>query len=186
MELGEERQRFHRNHKPGSLAKEIARRHTSCPTCREGRSPGAAARGQRLESEEQGPWPWLRQLLASGARAAAGAGGAEAGREGGALGALLGGTVSSSFKEAPRVADRLPLSGPVQLAVSTGFAWAKKPRPDSTAAATVTKRSGSKRAGDNNNARGHAARTAAAAKNNGDGGAPFLVRGGRKEARLIS
>ena len=39
-------------------------------------------------------------------------------------------TVSSSFKEAPRVADRLPLSGPVQLAASTGFAWAKKSWPD--------------------------------------------------------
>ena len=72
-------------------------------------------------------------------------------------------TVSNSFKEAPRIAERLPLSSPVHLAESTGFAWAKKPRPDSTAAATVTKRSGSKRAGDNNNAGGHAARTAAAA-----------------------
>ena len=95
-------------------------------------------------------------MLASGARAAAGAGGAEAGREGGALGALLGGTVSSSFKEAVR-------DGPVQLAASTGFAWAKKPRPDATAAAAVTKRSGSKGAGANNNAGGDAARTAAAA-----------------------
>ena len=72
-------------------------------------------------------------------------------------------TVSSSFKEAPRVADRLPLSGPVQLAASTGFAWAKKPRPDATAAAAVTKRSGSKGAGANNNVGGDAARTSAAA-----------------------
>ena len=96
-------------------------------------------RGQRPGSEEQGPRHWLRQLLASGARAAAGTGGAEAGGEGGALGALLGGTVSSSFKEAPRVADRLPLSGPVQLAASTGFAWAKKSRTEATAAAAVTK-----------------------------------------------
>jgi cyclin-dependent kinase 12/13 len=71
--------------------------------------------------------------------------------------------VSSSFKEAPRVADRLPLSGPVQLAASTGFAWAKKPRPDATAAAAVTKRSGSKGAGANNNVGGDAARTSAAA-----------------------
>ena len=72
-------------------------------------------------------------------------------------------TVSSSFKEAPRVADRLPLSGPVQLAASTGFAWAKTPRPDATAAAAVTKRSGSKGAGANNNVGGDAARTSAAA-----------------------
>ncbi|RLN08024.1 hypothetical protein C2845_PM11G17530 [Panicum miliaceum] len=53
-------------------------------------------------------------------------------------------TVSISFKEAPRVVDRLLLSGPVQPAASTGFARAKKPRPDATAAAAVTKRSGSK------------------------------------------
>lgn len=72
-------------------------------------------------------------------------------------------TVSNSFKEAPRIADRLPLSSPVHLAESTGFAWAKKPGPDATAAATVTKMSGSKGASDNNNARGHAARTAVAA-----------------------
>ena len=69
-------------------------------------------RGQRPGSEEQGPRHWLRQLLASGARAAAGTGGAEAGGEGGALG---------------------------HLAASTGFAWAKKSRPDATAAAAVTK-----------------------------------------------
>jgi len=89
-------------------------------------------RGQRPGSEEQGPRHWLRQLLASGARAAAGTGGAEAGGEGGALGALLRGTVSSNFKEAVR-------DGPVHLAASTGFAWAKKSRPDATAAAAVTK-----------------------------------------------
>uniref|UniRef100_A0A0E0C2J9 [RNA-polymerase]-subunit kinase n=1 Tax=Oryza meridionalis TaxID=40149 RepID=A0A0E0C2J9_9ORYZ len=43
--------------------------------------------------------------------------------------------------------DRLPLSGPVQLTASTGFAWAKMPRPDSTttaAAAAAAKRSSSK------------------------------------------
>ena len=102
-------------------------------------------------------------MLASGTRAAAGAGGAEAGGEGGALGALLRGTVSNSFKEAPRIAERVPLSSPVHLAESTGFAWAKKPGPDATAAATVTKMSGSKGSSDNNNARGHAARMAAAA-----------------------
>ncbi|TKW29217.1 hypothetical protein SEVIR_3G381400v4 [Setaria viridis] len=74
-------------------------------------------------------------------------------------------TVSSSFKEAPRLAQRLPLSGPVQLAASTGFAWAKKPRPDATAAAAaaVTKRSGSKGPGTNSNAGGDAERTTAAA-----------------------
>jgi len=72
-------------------------------------------RGQRPGSEEQGLRHWLRQLLASGARAAAGTGGAEAGGEGGALGALLRGTVSSNFKEAVR-------DGPVHLAASTGFA----------------------------------------------------------------
>uniref|UniRef100_A0A0E0MNY5 [RNA-polymerase]-subunit kinase n=1 Tax=Oryza punctata TaxID=4537 RepID=A0A0E0MNY5_ORYPU len=33
--------------------------------------------------------------------------------------------------------DRLPLSGPVQLTASTGFAWAKKPRPDSTTTTTT-------------------------------------------------
>nr|CAB3466287.1 unnamed protein product [Digitaria exilis] len=65
--------------------------------------------------------------------------------------------VSSSFKEEPRLTDRLPLSGPVQLAASTGFAWAKKPRPDTTAA--VTKRSGPKGAGSNNNVGGDAVRT---------------------------
>ncbi|KAJ1265990.1 hypothetical protein BS78_08G116300 [Paspalum vaginatum] len=72
-------------------------------------------------------------------------------------------TTSSSFKEAPRLADRLPLSGPVQLAASTGFAWAKKPRPDAAATAAVTKRSGSKGPGTNNNGGGDGARTAAAA-----------------------
>jgi cyclin-dependent kinase 12/13 len=73
-------------------------------------------------------------------------------------------TVSSSFKEAPRLAQRLPLSGPVQLAASTGFAWAKKPRPDATAAAAATtKRSSSRGAGANINAREDAARTATAA-----------------------
>uniref|UniRef100_A0A0D3HW17 Uncharacterized protein n=1 Tax=Oryza barthii TaxID=65489 RepID=A0A0D3HW17_9ORYZ len=41
--------------------------------------------------------------------------------------------------------DRLPLSGPVQLTASTGFAWAKMPRPDSTTtAAAAAKRSSSK------------------------------------------
>jgi cyclin-dependent kinase 12/13 len=60
-------------------------------------------------------------------------------------------TMSTSFKEPPRNADRVPLSGPVQLAASTGFAWAKKPRPD---AAAVTKRSGSKETGANNNSNG--------------------------------
>ncbi|KAF8776705.1 hypothetical protein HU200_003434 [Digitaria exilis] len=65
--------------------------------------------------------------------------------------------VSSSFKEEPRLTDRLPLSGPVQLAASTGFALAKKPRPDTTAA--VTKRSGPKGAGSNNNVGGDAVRT---------------------------
>lgn len=76
-------------------------------------------------------------------------------------------TMSSSFKEPPRVANRLPLSGPVQLAASTGFAWAKKPRPDATtAAAAVTKRSGSKGTGTNNtnsNRGGDGARTTSAA-----------------------
>jgi cyclin-dependent kinase 12/13 len=75
-------------------------------------------------------------------------------------------TMSSSFKEQPRVVDRLPLSGPVQLAASTGFAWAKKPRPDATtAAAAVTKRSGSKGPGTNNNSNGggDGARTTSAA-----------------------
>ncbi|PAN21540.1 hypothetical protein PAHAL_3G474000 [Panicum hallii] len=83
--------------------------------------------------------------------------------DGGGDAAPCAGTVSTSFKEAPRVADRLPLSGPVQLAASTGFAWAKKPRPDATAAAAVTKRSGSKGPGANNNVGGDAARTTAAA-----------------------
>jgi cyclin-dependent kinase 12/13 len=54
----------------------------------------------------------------------------------------------------------------VQLAASTGFAWAKKPRPDATtAAAAVTKRSGSKGPGTNNNSNGggDGARTTSAA-----------------------
>ncbi|XP_062204157.1 protein IMPAIRED IN BABA-INDUCED STERILITY 1-like isoform X2 [Phragmites australis] len=67
-------------------------------------------------------------------------------------------TMSSSYKEAPRLAGRLPLSGPVQLAASTGFAWAKKPRPDAAAAA-MTKRSSSKGPRTNNNGGGDAART---------------------------
>jgi hypothetical protein len=47
-----------------------------------------------------------------------------------------GRTMSNSFME-----DSVPLSGPVQLTASTGFAWAKKPRPDAMAA---TKRTSSK------------------------------------------
>ncbi|CAN6343479.1 unnamed protein product [Urochloa humidicola] len=68
--------------------------------------------------------------------------------------------VSGSFKEAPRLAQRLPLSGPVQLAASTGFAWAKKPT-----AAAVAKRSSSTKgpAGGNSNVGGDAGRTAATA-----------------------
>jgi hypothetical protein len=46
-----------------------------------------------------------------------------------------GRAMSNSFE------DSVPLSGPVQLTASTGFAWAKKPRPDAMAA---TKRSSSK------------------------------------------
>jgi hypothetical protein len=46
--------------------------------------------------------------------------------------------MSQSFKEGPRLANSLPLSGPVQLAASTGFAWAKKPRPDAMAAAKTS------------------------------------------------
>ncbi|KAL5206493.1 hypothetical protein ABZP36_034702 [Zizania latifolia] len=50
--------------------------------------------------------------------------------------------VSRSYQDdAPHLADHLPLSGPVQLTASTGFAWAKKPLPDVT---TTTKRSCSK------------------------------------------
>ncbi|ONM33186.1 hypothetical protein ZEAMMB73_Zm00001d041514 [Zea mays] len=61
-------------------------------------------------------------------------------------------TMSTSFKEPPCVAEHLPLSGPVQLAASTGFSWAKKPRPDATTAAvTVTMRSGSMGPGTNRN-----------------------------------
>ncbi|CAN6329560.1 unnamed protein product [Urochloa humidicola] len=73
--------------------------------------------------------------------------------------------VSGSFKEAPRLAQRLPLSGPVQLAASTGFAWAKK--PTAAAAAAVAKRSGSAKgtAGVNSNVGGDAGRTTAAAAN---------------------
>ncbi|KAL6623533.1 hypothetical protein ACP70R_033412 [Stipagrostis hirtigluma subsp. patula] len=53
--------------------------------------------------------------------------------------ALCDRTMSRSCKE------RLPLSGPVQLAASTGFAWAKKPRPDAAVAAVASaKRSSSK------------------------------------------
>uniref|UniRef100_A0A0A8ZDC8 [RNA-polymerase]-subunit kinase n=1 Tax=Arundo donax TaxID=35708 RepID=A0A0A8ZDC8_ARUDO len=66
-------------------------------------------------------------------------------------------TMSRSYKEAPRLADSLPLSCPVQLAASTGFAWAKKPRPD--AAAAATKRSGSNWPRTNNNGGDDAART---------------------------
>ncbi|CAN6352122.1 unnamed protein product [Urochloa humidicola] len=74
--------------------------------------------------------------------------------------------VSGSFKEAPRIAQRLPLSGPVQLAASTGFAWAKKPT-----AAAAAKRSGSTKgpAGGNSNVGGDAARTTAAAAANTGG-----------------
>jgi hypothetical protein len=77
-------------------------------------------------------------------------------------------TLSSSFKEPARVADRRPLSGPGQLAASTGFAWAKKPRSvarSSTAAAAVTKRSYSKGSGTKNNSSGGGdrARTTSAA-----------------------
>ncbi|XP_062203303.1 protein IMPAIRED IN BABA-INDUCED STERILITY 1-like [Phragmites australis] len=68
-------------------------------------------------------------------------------------------TMSSSYKEAPRLADSLPLSGPVQLAASTGFAWAKKPRPD----AAATKRGFSKGPRTNNNGGEDAARTTTAA-----------------------
>ncbi|CAL4905694.1 unnamed protein product [Urochloa decumbens] len=72
--------------------------------------------------------------------------------------------VSGSFKEAPRIAQRLPLSGPVQLAASTGFAWAKKPTA-AAAAAVAAKRSGSTKgaAGGNNNVGGDAGRTTTAA-----------------------
>ncbi|CAD6269703.1 unnamed protein product [Miscanthus lutarioriparius] len=87
-------------------------------------------------------------------------------------------TMSSSFKEPPRVADHLPLSGPVQLAASTGFAWAKKPRPDATtAAAAVTKRSGSKGPGTNNtnNGGGDGARTTSAAAAAPAAAAPYEV-----------
>jgi hypothetical protein len=52
--------------------------------------------------------------------------------------APCGRTMSQSFKEGPRLANSLPLSGPVQLAASTGFAWAKKPRPDAMAAAKTS------------------------------------------------
>ncbi|CAD6267257.1 unnamed protein product [Miscanthus lutarioriparius] len=87
-------------------------------------------------------------------------------------------TMSSSFKEPPRVADRLPLSGPVQLAASTGFAWAKKPRPDATMApAVVTKRSGSKGPGNNNNNNGggDGARTTFSAATTAAAAAPYEV-----------
>ena len=87
-------------------------------------------------------------------------------------------TMSSSFKEPPRVADHVPLSGPVQLAASTGFAWAKKPRPDATtAAAAVTKRSGSKGPGTNNtnNGGGDGARTTSAAAAAPAAAAPYEV-----------
>ncbi|CAL5092818.1 unnamed protein product [Urochloa decumbens] len=74
--------------------------------------------------------------------------------------------VSGSFKEAPRIAQRLPLSGPVQLAASTGFAWAKKPTA-AAATAVAAKRSGSTKgaAGGNNNVGGDAGRTTTAAGN---------------------
>ncbi|KAG8093037.1 hypothetical protein GUJ93_ZPchr0012g21072 [Zizania palustris] len=52
--------------------------------------------------------------------------------------------VSRSYQDdEPHLANHLTLSGPVQLTASTGFAWAKKPRPDATTA-TTTKRSCSK------------------------------------------
>ncbi|ONM33178.1 hypothetical protein ZEAMMB73_Zm00001d041514 [Zea mays] len=35
-------------------------------------------------------------------------------------------TMSTSFKEPPCVAEHLPLSGPVQLAASTGFSWTNR------------------------------------------------------------
>jgi hypothetical protein len=73
--------------------------------------------------------------------------------------APCGRTMSQSFKEAPRLANSLPLSGPVQLAASTGFAWAKKPRPDAMAAA---KRSSSKCPGTKNDGEVDAARAATA------------------------
>ncbi|WVZ90917.1 hypothetical protein U9M48_037170 [Paspalum notatum var. saurae] len=78
--------------------------------------------------------------------------------DGGGDAAACARTTSSSFKEeAPR------LSGPVQLAASTGFAWAKKPRPDAAATAAVMKRSGSRGTGTNNNGGGDGARTACGA-----------------------
>uniref|UniRef100_A0AA96NL09 [RNA-polymerase]-subunit kinase n=1 Tax=Phyllostachys edulis TaxID=38705 RepID=A0AA96NL09_PHYED len=67
--------------------------------------------------------------------------------------------MSRSYKEATRLADHLPLSGPVQLTASTGFAWAKKPRPDAAKTKTATtKRSCSKGPRTNNNG-GEPART---------------------------
>ncbi|TVU49537.1 hypothetical protein EJB05_00850, partial [Eragrostis curvula] len=74
------------------------------------------------------------------------------------------GPMFRSFKEASP-ARPAPLShGPVQLAASTGFAWAKKPRPDAmAAAAAVTKRSSSsKGARANSNGEADAASATAA------------------------
>uniref|UniRef100_A0AA96NLI5 [RNA-polymerase]-subunit kinase n=1 Tax=Phyllostachys edulis TaxID=38705 RepID=A0AA96NLI5_PHYED len=59
--------------------------------------------------------------------------------------------MSRSYQEAPRFAEHLPLSGPVQLTASTGFAWAKKPRPDAAKTTATTKRSCSKGSRTNNN-----------------------------------
>ncbi|KAL6847319.1 hypothetical protein ACP4OV_023172 [Aristida adscensionis] len=67
-------------------------------------------------------------------------------------------TMSRSCKEAPR----LPLSGPVQLTGSTGFAWAKKPRQDA-ALAPAAKKGLSKAPRANAGEGGDAARIATAA-----------------------
>ncbi|XP_040385279.1 probable serine/threonine-protein kinase At1g54610 [Oryza brachyantha] len=61
----------------------------------------------------------------------------------------------------PRLADHLPLSGPVQLTASTGFAWAKKPRPDPTATTTTTTKRGSTKVPRTNSNGAHAAGTRA-------------------------